>query len=237
MLFHLVHLPYWIVLGMGIFLFLTVIFGDVGDEDPEVNTDADALDVDIEADEGISLFTLLHWLGVGRVPLLLLLALDFSVLGVFGWLLNVLFYQVSGTWPGVGWGALIGVVALGMALGLGSLCARPLGRIFAQFSEDASGDRLLGCQGQVTSAQIPPSGSGIGQVSVLDAARNRLTVPAVLPPWATVIPQYRQDILIIDRQGSEYVVIAKDSLDEGLWLRQQKRDRLPDEETPSQDLI
>jgi len=223
MLFHLVHLPYWIVLGMGILLFLTVIVGDIGDEDAEVDTDADALEVDIDGEEGMSLLTLLHWLGVGRAPLILLLALDFSFLGVLGWLLNVLFYLVSGSWPMGGWGALIAIVAIGGSLGLGSLCSRPLGRIFAQFSEDASGDRLLGCQGHVSSAQIPPSGAGIGQVSVLDAARNRLTVPAVLPPWATVIPQYRQDVLIIDRQGSEYVVIAKDSLDEGLWLRQQKQ--------------
>ncbi|MCI3281550.1 YqiJ family protein [Synechococcus sp. PCC 6717] len=223
MLFHLVHLPYWIVLGMGILLFLTVIVGDIGDEDAEVDTDADALEVDIDGEEGMSLLTLLHWLGVGRAPLILLLALDFSLLGVLGWLLNVLFYLVSGGWPMGGWGALIAIVAIGGSLGLGSLCSRPLGRIFAQFSEDASGDRLLGCQGHVSSAQIPPSGAGIGQVSVLDAARNRLTVPAVLPPWATVIPQYRQDVLIIDRQGSEYVVIAKDSLDEGLWLRQQKQ--------------
>jgi len=223
MLFHLVHLPYWIVLGMGVLLFLTVIVGDIGDEDAEVDTDADALEVDIDGEESMSLLTLLHWLGVGRAPLILLLALDFSLLGVLGWLLNVLFYLVSGGWPMGGWGALIAIVAIGGSLGLGSLCSRPLGRIFAQFSEDASGDRLLGCQGHVSSAQIPPSGAGIGQVSVLDAARNRLTVPAVLPPWATVIPQYRQDVLIIDRQGSEYVVIAKDSLDEGLWLRQQKQ--------------
>ncbi|WP_448527745.1 DUF1449 domain-containing protein [Parathermosynechococcus lividus] len=223
MLFHLVHLPYWIVLGMGILLFLTVIVGDIGDEDAEVDTDADTLEVDIDGEEGMSLLTLLHWLGVGRAPLILLLALDFSFLGLLGWLLNVLFYLVSGGWPMGGWGALIAIVAIGGSLGLGSLCSRPLGRIFAQFSEDASGDRLLGCQGHVSSAQIPPSGAGIGQVSVLDAARNRLTVPAVLPPWATVIPQYRQDVLIIDRQGSEYVVIAKDSLDEGLWLRQQKQ--------------
>ncbi|MCH9055532.1 YqiJ family protein [Synechococcus sp. PCC 6716] len=223
MLFHLVHLPYWIVLGMGILLFLTVIVGDIGDEDAEVDTDADALEVDIDGEEGMSLLTLLHWLGVGRAPLILLLALDFSFLGLLGWLLNVLFYLVNGSWPMGGWGALIAIVAIGSSLGLGSLCSRPLGRIFAQFSEDTSGDRLLGCQGHVSSAQIPPSGAGIGQVSVLDAARNRLTVPAVLPPWATVIPQYRQDVLIIDRQGSEYVVIAKDSLDEGLWLRQQKQ--------------
>ncbi|WP_448533656.1 DUF1449 domain-containing protein [Parathermosynechococcus lividus] len=223
MLFHLVHLPYWIVLGMGILLFLTVIVGDIGDEDAEVDTDADALEVDIDGEEGMSLLTLLHWLGVGRAPLILLLALDFSFLGVLGWLLNVLFYLVSGGWPMGGWGALIAIMAIGGSLGLGSLCSRPLGRIFAQFSEDASGDRLLGCQGHVSSAQIPPAGAGIGQVNVLDAARNRLTVPAVLPPWATVIPQYRQDVLIIDRQGSEYVVIAKDSLDEGLWLRQQKQ--------------
>lgn len=46
MLFHLIHAPYWLVLGMGVLLFLTVIFGDVGDEEVELEGDADPLEVD-----------------------------------------------------------------------------------------------------------------------------------------------------------------------------------------------
>ncbi|MDR5637845.1 DUF1449 family protein [Thermosynechococcus sp. PP42] len=230
MLFHLIHTPYWIVLGMGVLLFLTVIFGDVGAEEVELEGDADPLEVEVDLEEGISFLTILHWLGVGRAPLILLLALDFSLLGVLGWFFNVLFYTLSGSWPGVVWSGVIAIAALLLALTIGGLCSRPLGQIFAQFSEDTSRDRLLGCSGHVSSAHIPRSGTGIGQVSVLDANRNRLILPAVLPPWATVTPQHGQEILIIDRQENEYIVVAKDSLDEATWLRQQRQSQIKDSE-------
>lgn len=223
MLFHLIHAPYWLVLGMGVLLFLTVIFGDVGDEEVELEGDADPLEVEVDLEEGIPFLTILHWLGVGRAPLILLLALDFSLLGVLGWFFNILFYTLSGGWPGVVWSGVIAIAALLLALTTGGLCSRPLGQIFAQFSEDTTRDRLLGCTGHVSSAHIPRSGTGIGQVSVLDANRNRLILPAVLPPWATVTPHHGQEILIIDRQENEYIVVAKDSLDEATWLRQQRQ--------------
>ncbi|MFN4278965.1 DUF1449 domain-containing protein [Thermosynechococcus sp.] len=228
MLFHLIHTPYWIVLGMGVLLFLTVIFGDVSDEEVELEGDADPLEVEVELEEGISFLTILHWLGVGRAPLILLLALDFSLLGVLGWFFNVLFYTLRGSWPGVVWSGVIAIAALLLALTIGSLCSRPLGQIFAQFSEDTSRDRLLGCSGHVSSAHIPRSGTGIGQVSVLDANRNRLILPAVVPSWATVTPQHGQEILIIDRQENEYIVVAKDSLDEATWLHQQRQSQIKD---------
>ncbi|QEP99965.1 DUF1449 family protein [Thermosynechococcus sp. QKsg1] len=230
MLFHLIHTPYWIVLGMGVLLFLTVILGDVGAEEVDLEGDADPLEVEVDLEEGISFLTILHWLGVGRAPLILLLALDFSLLGVLGWFFNVLFYTLSGSWPGVVWSGVIAIAALLLALTIGGLCSRPLGQIFAQFSEDTSRDRLLGCSGHVSSAHIPRSGTGIGQVSVLDANRNRLILPAVLPPWATVTPQHGQEILIIDRQENEYIVVAKDSLDEATWLRQQRQSQIKDSE-------
>lgn len=226
MLFHLIHTPYWIVLGMGVLLFLTVIFGDVGDEEVALEGDADPLEVEVDLEEGISFLAILHWLGVGRAPLILLLALDFSLLGVLGWFFNVLFYTLRGSWPGVVWSGVIAIAALLLALTTGGLCSRPLGQIFAQFSEDTSRDRLLGCSGHVSSAHIPHSGTGIGQVSVLDVNCNRLILPAVLPPWATVTPQHGQEILIIDRQEHEYIVVAKDSLDEATWLRQQRQSQI-----------
>lgn len=211
---------------MGVLLFLTVIFGDVGDEEVELEGDTDPLEVEVDLEGGISFLTILHWLGVGRAPLILLLALDFSLLGVLGWFFNVLFYTLSGSWPGVMWSGGIAIAALLLALITGGLCSRPLGQIFAQFSEDTSRDRLLGCSGHVSSAHIPRSGTGIGQVSVLDANRNRLILPAVLPAWATITPQHGQEILIIDRQENEYVVVAKDSLDEATWLRQQRQSQI-----------
>ena len=72
---------------------------------------------------------------------------------------------------------------------MGGLIARPIGKIFAEFSEDASSDRLIGCIGIVTSAYIPMENlARIGQIDVLDTKRNLLTVIAVLPDWATIAP-------------------------------------------------
>lgn len=119
MLFHLIHTPYWIVLGMGVLLFLTVILGDVGAEEVDLEGDADPLEVEVDLEEGISFLTILHWLGVGRAPLILLLALDFSLLGVLGWFFNVLFYTLSGSWPGVVWSGVIAIAALLLALTIG----------------------------------------------------------------------------------------------------------------------
>jgi hypothetical protein len=102
---------------------------------------------------------------------------------------------------------------------MGGLIARPIGQIFAEFGEDASSDRLIGCVGIVTSAYIPIGTQGrIGQVDVLDTKRNLLTVSAVIPDWATIAPQRGEKVLVIEHKAQIYVVIAKDSPDQEQWL-------------------
>ncbi|MDG2989829.1 YqiJ family protein [Candidatus Synechococcus calcipolaris G9] len=225
MLFDLAHLPYWIILGMGILLFLTVILGGIGDEDVDLDgdVDGDLLDMDLEAESDISPLMILHWLGFGRAPLILLLATDFSIFGIVGWLLNVVAAGVTGVIP-QGWlGGLVFALSLVIALGSGGLIARPLGQVFAQFGEETSGDRLLGCDGTVSSADIPYNREQkIGQITVLDPARNRLTLPCALPDWAQVQPRYGETVMIIDRQASYYLVLAKDSIDQDQWFQQIK---------------
>jgi hypothetical protein len=52
-LFDLSNLPYWILLGMGVLLFLFVIVSGGGDDDLDVDADIDAdldADLDIDAD-------------------------------------------------------------------------------------------------------------------------------------------------------------------------------------------
>ncbi|MGA9380242.1 MAG: DUF1449 domain-containing protein, partial [Phormidium sp.] len=162
---------------------------------------------------------ILGWLGFGKAPLLLLLATDFSLLGLIGWILNVTWAGIWGSFPQGFWAGIVATLALVMSLFLGSLIARPLGKIFASFGEDASGDRLIGCIGTVSSARIPLETEGkIGQVDVLDTARNLVTITANLPEWAKIVPCRNQKVLVIDRQPKSYLVIAKDSSDEDLWL-------------------
>lgn len=237
MLFNPANLPYWIFLGMGVLLFLLVIVSGGGDDDIELDADAEIdLDVDVDVnaeigDGGLHLDTdsdsegefsalqILGWLGFGKAPLLLLLATDFSLLGLIGWILNVTWAGIWGSFPQGFWAGIVATLALVMSLFLGSLIARPLGKIFASFGEDASGDRLIGCIGTVSSARIPLETEGkIGQVDVLDTARNLVTITANLPEWAKIVPCRNQKVLVIDRQPKSYLVIAKDSSDEDLWL-------------------
>jgi hypothetical protein len=149
----------------------------------------------------------------------LLLATDLSLLGVVGWILNVAVIQGFQQIPEGFWAGIVFAAALAIALFLGSLISRPLSRVFAQFGEDASGDRLIGCIGTVSSAVIPAYQAGrIGQVDVLDSARNLVTIPTVHPDWATITPRRGDKVLVIDRQSQNYLVIVKDSPDQDYWF-------------------
>ena len=83
MLFNRANMPYWILLGMGVLLFLFVIISGAGDDDIDIDTD-----VDVDSDFNISGFAL-SWMGIGKAPLILLLATDLSLWGLFGWMFNV----------------------------------------------------------------------------------------------------------------------------------------------------
>lgn len=240
MLFNPANLPYWIFLGMGVLLFLLVIVSGGGDDDIELDADADIdldaeigdgglhLDTDSDSEGEFSALQILGWLGFGKAPLLLLLATDFSLLGLIGWIINVTWAGIWGSFPQGFWAGIVATLALVMSLFLGSLIARPLGKIFASFGEDASGDRLIGCIGTVSSARIPLETEGkIGQVDVLDTARNLVTVTANLPEWAKIVPCRNQKVLVIDRQPKSYLVITKDSSDEDLWLENSSKLKSP----------
>lgn len=220
MLFSSVNSPYWIFLGIGILLFLLIILSGGGD-------DAD-LDADIEANsaDDFGSWEILGWLGIGQAPLSILLATDFSLWGIFGWMLNIWLGSLLGDIPTqlFGLGGVVFVVSLLLSLFTGSLIARPLGKIFASFGEDASSDRLIGCIGTVNSAFIPAENKGkIGQVDVIDLARNLVTISAVLPTWANIIPYRGQKVLVIERQSQIYLVVAKDSSDQERWMANSPR--------------
>lgn len=247
MLFSLTNLPYWIFLIAGVLLFLFVILSGGGDDDFDVDADVDAdidadfdadidadvdadvnadtqspfdLDADIDGGSGsFSPLQILTWFGVGRTPLILLLAMDLTLWGFVGWILNVAIGEALGQSP-------IGIAAVGIFLGslafalfVGSVLSRPIGQIFAAFGEDASSDRLVGCLGIVTSAFVPFEHSGkIGQVDVKDAAANFITVSAKLPNWATITLRRGARVLVIERSGGYYLVVAQDSPDQERWL-------------------
>lgn len=239
MLFHLANLPYWLLLGVGILcLGLMMISGD-GEDDFELETaieaspDLDVSHLDLEFDQGGEIqegegmpmpLQVLSFFGLGRVPLMILLGIDFSLWGLIGWMLNVGMGSLTGTMPTqlFGMAGFILLVSLLLSLWLGRLCSRPIANLFKSFSQDVSPDRVIGCSGTVTSKKLPYLANGtIGQAHVYDNAGNLLTLSVSLPDWATVIPHHNQEILIIDQspKGYGYLAIAKDSSDEDKWLK------------------
>ncbi|NEQ25658.1 MAG: DUF1449 family protein, partial [Microcoleus sp. SIO2G3] len=95
MIFNFANLPYWILLGSGVLLYLFVIFSGGGGDDADLDVDADVdadldADADVDADGGdFSIASALGWLGIGKAPLVLLLATDLSLWGLLGWMLNI----------------------------------------------------------------------------------------------------------------------------------------------------
>ncbi|OKH19804.1 OB-fold-containig protein [[Limnothrix rosea] IAM M-220] len=241
MIFDAANLGYWVLLGLGIVLFLFVIFSGGGDDDLDAEVDADLdvdvdvdadidadvdadidgdVDGDVEADGSSGVLSVLSWFGFGQAPLMILLAIDCSLWGLLGWIFNVWIGAGTGQIPTGVMGAGVFWLSGAIALWSGKLLAYPLGKMFASFGEDVSSERLVGCEGTVTSKILPPYIDGkIGQVDVYDAARNMVTVNASSPPWATVVPTRGQKIIIVEWTEHAYLAIAKDSSDEDQWLR------------------
>jgi Protein of unknown function (DUF1449) len=235
MLFDLNNLPYWVFLGIGILLFLLVIISGGGDDDIDTDVDVDVdvdsgtfdldTDTDIDGEEIFTPLQILGWLGIGKAPLILLLAIDFSSWGVMGWIFNVLISSITGNIPQkfFGLGGVVLITSLSGSLYIGRLVAKPIGKIFASFGEDTSSNRLIGCLGTVVSKQIPYYIEGkIGQVDVIDSSRNLVTINVTLPDWAKVIPYRGQEVIVIDQNEHSYLVICKNSSDEDKWLERVK---------------
>ncbi len=220
MLFDLANFTYWIFLAIGVLLFLLVIFSGGTDEDLDVDTNADLdVDLDADADADFGPIQILTWFGLGKAPLLLLLAVDFSLWGLIGWMVNVFVASAIGFIPTGLVGSLILFSSFAVSIYTGGLISRPLGKLFASFGEDTSRTRSIGCVATVISPQVPFNNSGrIAQADVFDAASNLQTINITLPQWATVIPKRGDRVLIIDLNKNSYLVIAKDSLDESRWL-------------------
>ncbi len=236
MLFHPANLIYWILLGIGVIFFMLIIVSGGGDEGGDLDADIDSgvleLDADVEADleadvetgtqgNGVKLLQVLSWFGVGKAPLIMLLAIDFSTWGMVGWILNIILGNLTGTIPYrlLGLGGLVLLTSLSISLVTGSVLSVPIGQIFSSFGEDVSSERFIGCIGTVSSQTIPYLIEGkIGQADIYDTAGNLVTISVCLPHWAKVVPHRGQTILIIEHHAHNYIAITKDSSDEDKWL-------------------
>ena len=216
MLFSPSNIPYWIFLGTGIILFLFMIFTGGGESELDGDTD---LEIEEDTDINLGWGKVLEWAGIGKAPLILMLAIDLSFWGVIGWMLNVWLGGINQNQPITLISIAIFVVSFIISLFLGKLIAEPISKIFAEFGEDASSDRLIGCIGTVSSVYVPAENiNKIGQVDIFDPKGNFLTVNAVIPDWATIAPQRGEKVIVIDIKQQNYLVIAKETIDEENWL-------------------
>ena len=223
MLFDPANISYWIFMGIGILLFLLTIVSSGGDDDLDLDADVDGdLDLDADGDGDFDSLEVLGWLGFGKAPLILLLAIDFSLWGLSGWIINIIIGGLTGSVPSnlIGLGGLVLLISLGFSLFTGSLFARPLSQIFASFGEDTSSDRLIGCVGNVTSKQVPYEGANtIAQADILDPAKNLVTVAICLPSWAQQIPLNGQEVLIVEQTENYYLAIRSQGIDRDRWQK------------------
>ncbi|MDB9312669.1 DUF1449 family protein [Spirulina sp. CS-785/01] len=236
MLTNLVNLPYWIILGIGILLFLVVIASGGGDDDFDLDMDENTgdgfwqtdADTEVDSSSSFGMAHLLGWFGIGKVPLIVLLATNMSLWGLTGWVINIIVGELFGIIPTalLGFGGVILVGSFVVSFYLGGLISRPVGQMFVTFGEDASGDRLIGCLGTVSSKNVPLITQGtIGQVDVSDPNHNLVSIGATRPDWSNTSLTRGQKVIVIDRRPQSYLVIAKDSSDEDRWLSNLKTSR------------
>jgi membrane protein implicated in regulation of membrane protease activity len=194
-LFAWYNLPFVVALGCCLILALMQVLGGVGDHDADAHVDlhADAhADVDAHADldaaahthldggahasGGDVLSDALAALGIGRVPLMLVLILFLALFGAIGLLTNTLLANALPGYPAL---AFFAILPASLLLGLW-LTSRA-GGLFAKLAPNSSTaisfEQLVGRVGVIVS---PAVSSTYGRVQVKDGFGTLHTVYAVV---------------------------------------------------------
>jgi hypothetical protein len=188
------------------------------DADVDIDTDVDA-DVDIDTDldthapvvetAGGGFFnTALAALGVGRVPLLLVLMVFLGCFGAVGLLANTLLTNVLGNYPAPAFFLVLlaGIIA---ALPLTGRISRLLGRMAPASSTAIGFEQLVGRVGTVVSPSVSPT---YGRVQVKDTHGTLHTVYAVVADGASLPERSEVALLAYDAPRRCFVVGPLDQL-------------------------
>jgi len=204
---HWFNLPYLVMLGLVAAFFLLQLVGLVGhdgdaDVDHDVDADADG-DADADADGG-ALHGTLSFLGVGRVPFMVVWGSLFIFAGFAGIFFNrVMFVRRDGNYPG--WLFAVSLLfALVVALFFTRISVRLAGKLVDTGGRgSARKHELVGTIGVVASATVD---ARFGEIRVSDRARNEMLVHARLqdgPPLAR-----GQAVVLIDYdEGKELFIV------------------------------
>jgi membrane protein implicated in regulation of membrane protease activity len=173
-LFTWYNIPFLVSLGLSLVFALLQLVGGFGDGDSDVDVDADA-DVDVDV-EGDFFGDALGFLGIGKVPVMLVLMGFLGVFGLSGLLINTIISQSFNGYAGIAFAA----AALGSLICAFMLTGR-ISRGFARLAPDSSlavgFEQLVGRIGTVSSPQVSET---YGRVTVRDQHGGTHTVYAVL---------------------------------------------------------
>lgn len=206
------NIPFLAALGCCVALAAMQIVAGLGDADADVDTGVDVdtdldadidpdidVDADAEADAGSGALALL---GVGQIPLMLILMVFLGCFGAIGLLANTIVAGLAGGYPG--W-ALLAVLLLSalLALPLTGALGRQVARVAARSTTAVTSAQLVGRVGQVVSAGVSRS---YGRVQVRDAHGSLHTVFAVADSDEPV-PE-RSDVALVayDDRERRYLV-------------------------------
>lgn len=174
------------------------------DGEPDFEPD---LDHDIEHDglAAASGAELLQFLGVGRVPVTMILLLLLSNFGLTGWITNSLILNILSDY--VPWTlAPVLLIALVVSLGVTSRTSRFIGRALPAFSSTATPlPQLVSRRGRVTSAQLDES---YGQVKVRDPGGTLISVFAIVDPGQPPLPS-ETEVFLVEYDPAKKVFIVE----------------------------
>lgn len=193
------NVPFLISVAVGVLLMLAEVvtggLGEMGDLDADADLDVDA-DMDVDADGGgTDLVGPLAWLGVGKVPLSVLVELMLVSFGCAGLFVNAASTRVPLMGEPLGF-----ALALGTALLVAPMVAGTVGRLLAKWTPDegslSTGPRAYLGQVGVATSRITAS---VGQVRVRLAADEAAVILAACLPQGEVA------------RGTEVVVVSHDA--------------------------
>lgn len=204
------NFPFLVALACSVLFALLQIIGGIGDHDADVDVHADA-HVDVHADVHADVHTdvehpdahgdvdadgdvfgaILSVLGVGRVPLMLVLMAFLSTFGISGLIANLFIVDATTSYPG--W-AFVVVLLVSLMLGvvLGGRISRLFGRLAPDSSTAITLEQLVGRVGIVVSPSVSPT---YGRVQVRDVYGSLHTVYAVTAS-DTRIPEHNEVALL-----------------------------------------
>lgn len=188
---------------------LLLAFGALPAEGHDLHAEAD-VDHDVDHDLGDPFHGALNLIGVGRVPLSLILMSFAFLWGFFGWIGNQLFAAVLPSpaifvWPSL----LLALIGAGV---LTRLLARALGRLMP--ATESYGADARGLLGRVADVRYPLT-EHAGSVQLYDQHGSLHEVPArVLPGEGMIAAGERVVLWRFDEQSGAYFAVQDDALRE-----------------------